>query len=457
MAHVRRWYLLALLALWDFAGLCRDGVSFAVPAPTLSCSRQLTGRPLLQRTTRRLDEGGVFSNVKPIVSETLKQPGLWLATGAVIISGMSGGDLPAAVGVALCAAIGAWFGKRTPLGRALTGPVSAMALGVLVASQHAVPGAVLRRLQFTAVTMATPLLLLSCNIKEVMGQSTRRLLMAFLVGAASTVFASGLAAALFRGPLATACGGWEHAATAIAALAAKNIGSGMNFVVVAQALCMKPLIMAASLAVDSALGVVYFPLAASLTPSNEDLEEFGVFSGDDTMTKTHSLADYAITLSVALVVAVISEIICPEGYACILSSAVAVALAAIPGAQERFASGEALGWPLLYIYFASAGFTVGAVEFLTLIKFSPLIDFGIALYGLHLCVLLAAGRFLGLSRPELLVASSANIGGPATASSLASAKGWDQLKRPALLVGTFGNATASGLGILLFRILSRLS
>ena len=27
MAHVRRWYLLALLALWDVAGLCRDGVS----------------------------------------------------------------------------------------------------------------------------------------------------------------------------------------------------------------------------------------------------------------------------------------------------------------------------------------------------------------------------------------------------------------------------------------------
>ncbi|CAE7565872.1 yjcL, partial [Symbiodinium natans] len=140
-------------------------------------------------------------------------------------------------------------------------------------------------------------------------------------------------------------------------------------------LCMKPLIMAASLAVDSALGVVYFPLAASLTPSNEDLEEFGVFSGDDTSTRTHSLADYAATLLVAVVVAVFSEIVCPAGYACILSSALAVGLAAIPGAQERFPAGEALGWPLLYIYFASAGFTVGAVEFPTLLKFSPLIDF----------------------------------------------------------------------------------
>ena len=45
------------------------------------------------------------------------------------------------------------------------------------------------------------------------------------------------------------------------------------------------------------------------------------------------------------------------------------------------------------------------------------IDFGILLYVFHLVLLLAAGRLFQLQQAELLVASSANIGGPATASA----------------------------------------
>ena len=45
------------------------------------------------------------------------------------------------------------------------------------------------------------------------------------------------------------------------------------------------------------------------------------------------------------------------------------------------------------------------------------IDFGILLYVFHLVLLLAAGRLFQLQQAELLVASSANIGGPATANA----------------------------------------
>ena len=51
---------------------------------------------------------------------------------------------------------------------------------------------------------------------------------------------------------------------------------------------------------------------------------------------------------------------------------------------------------------------------------SSRIDFGILLYVLHLLLLLALGRLLSLHPAELLVASSANIGGPATASGFGS-------------------------------------
>eukprot|EP00913_Durusdinium_trenchii_P035566 g33283.t1 len=372
-----------------------------------------------------------------------------------------------------------------------------MSLGVLVASQSPAPAAVLRRLQFFSVTLATPLLLLSCNLKEpgrcvqplqlrplhaslffkhgfsrgeLCGPATRRLLGAFAVGAVSTASAALLAALVLRHPLSAALGGWETASKAIAALTSKNIGSGINFVAVAQALQMtpgtewkKPLIIAASLAVDSALGVIYFPVAASLTPKNSESRGRGATLEEQGRGPEHfSLTESLTTFLVALAIAFLAHQFSPAGYACITSSLLAVLLGTFPAAK-RWPAGEALGWPLLYLYFAAAGFTVGAVPGSTLRRFSPLTlgtgtdprpsakgwpqdatgNFGIMLYAIHLLLILLLGRLAKLTRAELLVASSANIGGPATASSLASSKQWPQLQRPALLVGTFGNAEQS--------------
>lgn len=390
------------------------------------------------------------------VTKVVTSPSWWLVSAAVLVSGVLGGDVIAAVMVAACALLGGLFGARTPLGRALTGPVCAMSFGVCVAAAGGpVPGAVLRRLQFIAVTLATPLLLLSCNLKELRGAPARRLLGAFSLGALCTVCAALLSALLLRPRLIATMGSWGTASQAIAALTSKNIGSGINFVAVAQALHMKPLIVAASLAVDSAVGVVYFPLAASLTPKNTEATEVVTTETTRLPSSPWGLTDCASTFLVALAIAYLSHQFSPAGYACITSSVLAVLLATLPGAAERWPAGEMLGWPLMYIYFAAAGFTVGAVPGATLLRFSPLIDFGILLYLLHLLLLLAAGRLFQLQRPELLVASSANIGGPATASSLATSKCWERLKRPALIVGTFGNAIASTFGLLFFQVLKR--
>ena len=51
------------------------------------------------------------------------------------------------------------------------------------------------------------------------------------------------------------------------------------------------------------------------------------------------------------------------------------------------------------------------------------------------------------TRAELLVASNANIGGPATACALCDARGWAELTTPALLVGNLGYALATFLAL----------
>jgi uncharacterized membrane protein len=58
-------------------------------------------------------------------------------------------------------------------------------------------------------------------------------------------------------------------------------------------------------------------------------------------------------------------------------------------------------------------------------------------------------RIAKLPLPEVLMASNANIGGPATAAALADAMGWPQLRTPGLLVGQLGNVIATGLALAL--------
>lgn len=59
----------------------------------------------------------------------------------------------------------------------------------------------------------------------------------------------------------------------------------------------------------------------------------------------------------------------------------------------------------------------------------------------------------GVGMEELIVASNANIGGPATAAALAGAINRPDLVLPATAMGTVGYALATGLGVGLFKLL----
>ena len=58
-------------------------------------------------------------------------------------------------------------------------------------------------------------------------------------------------------------------------------------------------------------------------------------------------------------------------------------------------------------------------------------------------MLVAAHKLLKMPIKDLAVASNAAVGGPTTAAAMASAKRWDDLVLPALLVGILGYATGT--------------
>jgi uncharacterized membrane protein len=118
------------------------------------------------------------------------------------------------------------------------------------------------QLQSFVVKLATPLLLLGADLKAIF-RETKGLLKAFFVGTAGTLLGSILAYNLFASRLqeiGLPGDGWKIAA----ALTAKNIGGGLNFMAVVEILKPSPAAVSSGLTVDNLLGLLYFPLISTL-------------------------------------------------------------------------------------------------------------------------------------------------------------------------------------------------
>lgn len=362
----------------------------------------------------------------------------------------------AAVLLAACALVGALLGQNTKVGQMLTGPVSAMVVGVLAAQFYPIPASVLRRIQGTVSSLGLSLLLLSCNLRKVLRGGAGDLLPAFLFGTIGTIAGALSGVALLGQSLHTSCGGAGVAPALLAALTAKNVGSGINFIAVCQALGVPQAFVVSALAVDNLVGLAYFPLASSLMPA-------AACDGSGDTPPSPSSAEgvrptWAGALSTLLLggcFSLLADALSPPGMRPItLTIAIVFTATMFPGSLGRFAScGDLLGWPVLYLFFASAGFAAGKISPSMALASGPLLAWGLVLYTVHLTVVLVAGRLAGLGRAELLVASSANIGGPTTAASMAGAKGFQHLVSPALLVGTFGNGIGTFVGLAVYRLL----
>lgn len=360
--------------------------------------------------------------------------------------------------IAACAAVGQQL-EGTRVGNTLSGPVCAMALAAALTNGGVLPEptAQFRLGQAAVVRLCTPLLLLSADLRVVLS-STGRLLPPFLAGTLGTVLGALLGTALLAPQLAALPGGFACAA----ALAAKNVGSGLNFIAVSQALEVPAATVTAALSVDNIGALLYFPLLSILgaraPPEAAQADKLATAAPELPATAPAEPQPAAGSLQLAGSALALSLLICsaadrlgPPAATLPIVTALSVTLATCCASalSPILPSAQSLGSLLLYLFFATAGASGGVAPAVC----APLALLTLTVYAVHLAFVLACGRLGGWPLKNVLVSSSANIGGPATASSLAASRGWQSLVTPAILVGTLGNCVATFVGIALHSVM----
>eukprot|EP01041_Mallomonas_annulata_P014804 gene14804-31448_t len=358
--------------------------------------------------------------------------------------------------------------EKTVIGKSLSGPVCAMLISAALTNANIIPpnSVHLQQLSGFVVKLATPFLLFGADIRMII-KETGVLLAAFILGSVGTIVGSVLSYKLFLPALAT-IGSHSDVWKIIAALTSKNIGGGLNFMAVADALQVTPQMISLGLAVDNIVGLLYFPLISWLgTPyesNNTNIHDKvviesppnpGNISTDtslDSLTSMDTVESTSTALSVGLCIVALSEYLSSvtQYPSTSISTLITVIIATLfpKRMKQLIPSGDLLGKTMLLLFFGAIGNSAGTItSLISNPNVGMLLAFVLSMYTLHLVIVLGIGRIFSIPKIDLLLASNANIGNAATATALASAKGWTSRRIPAMLVGPVGNAIAGTIGL----------
>lgn len=346
------------------------------------------------------------------------------------------------------AAFGLWA-ERTRWGSKLSGAVIAIGTTFVLSNLRVIPaeapayGAVWSYL----VPLAIPLLLFKADLRRIIREAGPTLI-AFLAGAVGTVLGTWIAFQVV--PLGAE--GWKLAGI----FCATYVGGSLNYMASAEALGLRSGdLLAAGVAADNLAMTLYFLVLFSL-PSLPWLRRRYVNRVIENDIETDESGPRISVRSMATALA-IAATVCAVGYGLagalgvgssgiLVMTALIVAVATLfPKRMGVLAGAHELGVLLMQVFFAAIGASASIILVVT--HGVMLFVFAIAILAVHLVFILVACKLLGLDLAEIVIASNANMGGPASAAAMAVARRWEALVIPAILCGTLGYAIATFVGV----------
>ena len=310
------------------------------------------------------------------------------------------------------------------------------------------------------VPLAIPMLLFTCDLKQIWKESGR-LLMIFLISSVGTILGA-LVGYAFSGKMIPVL---NHIA---GMMVGSYIGGGVNFVAVASAFDIPKELISAATVADNLLMVFYFLILLMIPSmaffkkhfksaySTEKLEDSKEFQSKTVVT----LQDIAFVFAIAVVIVTVSfslsKVIATLGQNSvvqfisnkylILTTLTVAASTIFSSFFKKIHGANEIGTFLIYLFFVVIGIPA-SIE--AIIAKSPLLlVFCAIMVFVNMFVTFLGAKVFGFTIEEAILASNANIGGPTTAAAMAVSKGWHRFVAPTMLVGTLGYILGTYIGIL---------
>ncbi|RMH11868.1 MAG: DUF819 family protein [Gemmatimonadetes bacterium] len=373
------------------------------------------------------------------------------------------------------AAFAAWA-EHTRWGHRLSGVLIAILLAMVLSNLRLIPqssGVYDSALEYL-VPVAIPLLLFDANLRRIV-RETGRMMVVFLVGTVGTV--AGAVVGVHLIDLG------ESAPELAGVFSATYIGGGLNFVSVAQATGFTDgSQMSASVAADNLVTALYIVAVMALPsiawlrrliPSPLEDREEAAFAADeaeegaeaprpgtDGPAPAHGppppfrIFDACLALALAFAISAlgfaVAERLGVPDFAILFITAFALVPANVFPALTRHLTGHMeLGMIAVYMFLFVLGATADVWSMIG--SALPITLFALVIVGVHMVVTVAVGGLLRFDLAEIIIASNACVGGSSSAGPIAAARGWRELVTPGILLGAFGNAIGTFIGVALTR------
>ena len=348
--------------------------------------------------------------------------------------------------------------EKTKVGKRVSGVMFVIAIAITLAHFDIIPATAptYDAIWTYLVPLAIALFLLRADLFSIVVEGGRTLV-AFLFGAVGVMVGAWLGAKLLDlGPY-----GAEYAAV----FSATYVGGSINFAAVAEAIGFRdPTALAVGVAIDNVIGLTYLVMAGAAVSWTVFTSRFAWRADQlveavvetDEARRAPTVIDLALALGLASLACAAGNAIAAAmgqaSYAILYITLLMVAIATLGRRWLKSIAGPELAATLfMYLFFAllGAGADIGAM-----LGAAPvLFVYVLLIFVVHVIFILVGARIFKLNFAEVVIASTACIGGPPIAIAYAVLFGWRKLAVPAVATGVLGYALGNFVGIGLFEVL----